>query len=199
MRSFTPTSVLAAVLLWSAAASAADPAPIPDSDKSDYLVVYGGHAPAKPTDPVVVRFEAIKVTKVQFARPVAKGLEGAAAEFQIDVSSLKTGVDNRDRHLKSPDYLDAAKFSTITVQVSKPRRIAGDQYEAPARLTVRGKTYDWKVRFTVVEKLADGVRIRGEHKFSRKDIAVGKESGDGVGQDLLVRLQLTLRPAKPAQ
>lgn len=193
MRFLCKTTVLAATLFWSAAASAADPAPIPDSDKSDYLIAYGSHSPAKPTDPVAIRFEAIKVTKVKFARPVARGLEGASAEFQIDVASLKSDSDKRDRHLKSPDYLEADKFSTITVQVSRPRRVSGDRYEALARITVRGKTYDRKVAFTVVEKLPDGVRIRGEHRFTRKDVGVGRESGDGVGQDLLVRLQLTLK------
>lgn len=189
----TALTLAAAALLYAGAASAAEPPPIPDSDKSDYVVIYASHAQAKPSDPVSIRFQKIKVTKVKFTQPVKDGLNGASAEFQIDVASLKSDSDKRDQHLKSPDYLNASKFSTITVSVGNPRASGDGTYRAPAKVAFQGKTYDWEVAFKVVETLPDGVRIRGEHKLTRKDVAVGKESGDSVGQDILVRLQLTLK------
>jgi polyisoprenoid-binding protein YceI len=190
------TSVLATALLAASAASAAEPAAIPDSDKSDYMVVYASHAEPKPTDPVSLRFQKIKVTRVKFARPVKDGVEGATAEFEVDLSSLKSDSTKRDAHIKSPDYLDVARFATATVTVENPRHIGEGNYRAPAKVKFRGKTVEWEVFFKVVETLPDGVRIRGEHKFTRKDVGVGKDGGDPVGQDLLVRLQLTLRKAK---
>jgi polyisoprenoid-binding protein YceI len=198
MRSVTVmTTALGALLLASGAALAADPEPIPESDKSDYMIVYASHAEPKPKDPVQLRFEKIAVKKVAFAKPIKDGLEGATAEVEIDLTSLKSDSAKRDAHLKSPDYLNVAKFATATVKVDKPRHIGGGRYRAPAKISFRGKTYEWEVFFHVVETLPDGVRIRGEHKFTRKDVAVGKESGDSVGQDILVRLQLTLK--KPAK
>ncbi|HWM87863.1 MAG TPA: YceI family protein [Kofleriaceae bacterium] len=197
MRSFTAmTTALAATLLWTGAAGAAEPKAIPETDKSDYLFVHASHAEPKPSDPVSLRFEKLKITKVKFAKPVKEGLEGASAEFQIDLASLKSDSAKRDAHIKSPDYLDVAKFTTATVKIEKPRHLGGGRYKAPAKVSFRGKTYDWEVSFKVVETLPNGVRIRGEHKLNRKDVAVGKETGDSVGQELLVRLQLTLLKSK---
>lgn len=192
MRSHTKMIVLAGTLLWSSAAVAAEPAAIPEDDKSDYLVVYGSHAEAKPTDPVMLRFSKLKVTKVKFNGPVKKGIEGASAQVEVDLTSLKSSSDKRDQHIKSPDYLDVEKFSTVTIDVKSPRHIGGGRYRAPTKVTFRGKTYDWEVFFNVVETLPNGVRIRGEHKLTRKQIGIGKEAGDSVGQDLLVRLQVSL-------
>ena len=200
MRSLTRMTALAATaaaLLVSRAASAAEPPAIPDSDKSDYMVVYASHAQPQPKDPVQLRFEKIKVTKVKFTKPIKSGVEGASAEFEIDMGSLKSDSNKRDGHIKSADYLDVAKFTTATVTVENPRHTGDGNYRAPAKVKFRGKTYEWEVFFKVVETLPDGVRIRGEHKFTRKDVGVGKEAGDSVGQDILVRLQLTLKqPAK---
>ena len=194
MRSLTVmTSALAASLLAAAPALAGEPKAVPDSDKSDYMIVYASHAQPKPSDPVSLRFEKIKVTKVKFAKDIKKGVEGASAEFEVDLTSLKSDSSKRDAHLKSADYLDTSKFTTAKVTVEKPRHIGDGNYRAPAKISFRNKTYDWEVFFKVVETLPDGVRIRGEHKFTRKDVGVGKESGDSVGQDLLVRLQLTLK------
>lgn len=197
MRSLSKMMALTAVMLASSAASAGEPAAVPDSDKSDYVIVYASHAEPKPTDPVTLRFEKVKVNKVKFAKPVAKGLEGASAQFEIDLTSLKSDSDKRDQHVKSPDYIDSAKFATATVDVSKPRSTGKGAYKAPAKVSFRGKTYNWEIAFNVVETLPDGVRIRGEHKLTRKEVGVGKEAGDSVGQDILVRVQLTLKqPAK---
>jgi polyisoprenoid-binding protein YceI len=197
MRSLSAmTSVLATALLAASAASAAEPAAVPDSDKTDYMMVYASHAEPKPTDPVSLRFQKIKVTKVKFAKPVKDGVEGASAEFEVDLSSLKSDSAKRDAHIKSPDYLDVAKFATATVTVENPRHTGEGNYRAPAKVKFHGKTYEWDVTFKVVETLPDGVRIRGEHKFTRKDVGIGKEGDDPVGQDLLVRLQLTLRKTK---
>jgi polyisoprenoid-binding protein YceI len=198
MRSVTVmTTALGAFLLASGAALAADPEPVPDSDKSDYMIVYASHAEPKPKDPVALRFSKLTVKKVAFTKPVKEGVEGASAEFEVDLTSLKSDSVKRDAHLKSPDYLNVAKFATATVKVENPRHTGDGNYRAPAKITFRGKTYEWEIFFKVVETLPDGVRIRGEHKFQRKDVGVGKETGDSVGQDILVRLQLTLK--KPAK
>ena len=199
MRALTKMMALAGTLLWSAAASAGEPAAIPDTDKSDYFIVYAAHAEAKPNDPVTVRFEKVKVNKVAFKGAVDKGLKGATAQFEVDLASLKTDADKRDTHLKSADYIDTAKRATAVVDVSGVKPAGTDTYKAKAKVAFGGKKISLDITFKVVEKLADGVRVRAEQKITRKQIGVGKEAGDGVAQDLLVRLQLTLKqPAKAA-
>ncbi|MBI4795307.1 MAG: YceI family protein [Deltaproteobacteria bacterium] len=41
-------------------------------------------------------------------------VENAAVEVEIDASSIYTGVEQRDLHLKSPDFLEVEKYPAIT-------------------------------------------------------------------------------------
>lgn len=62
--------------------------------------------------------------------PAAKD---ASVMIEIDASSIDTGHDKRDEHLKSPDFLNAVEFPTITFKSSsvtwngdKPATVTGD-------------------------------------------------------------------------
>ena len=57
----------------------------------------------------------------------------------IDVNSIETNQSQRDEHLKSPDFFDAASFPQITFksnQISKN----GEDYTLTGDLTIRGTT-----------------------------------------------------------
>jgi polyisoprenoid-binding protein YceI len=171
----------------------ATPAPAAD-DTADSLVVYAGHSEPKPIDPVGVRFEKITVKSAKFD---PKKIVGGTAELEIDVNSLKTDSAKRDAHLKSADYTNAEKFSTVNVKIANVKK--GDKensYKADATVKFMGATYKWPVTFEVLETTADGVRVRGEHKFTRKDLKIGKAEGDPVAQDLRAVLTLNLKPTK---
>src|SRR5690606_21027767 len=65
--------------------------------------------------------------------------ENATAKIAIDLSSLKTGIDKRDGHLKSPDFFDIEKFATATVTVAEVKPTANaDEYTATATLDLHG-------------------------------------------------------------
>ena len=59
-----------------------------------------------------VRGEFLKVSGK--ATYDSKNLKTASLEAVLDVSSITTRDEKRDAHLKSADFLDAAKFPTIT-------------------------------------------------------------------------------------
>jgi polyisoprenoid-binding protein YceI len=67
----------------------------------------------------------------------------SSVEVELGAMSLNTGVEQRDQHLQSPDFLHAAEFPTISF---KSRRIEGPRAEEGARfkvigdLTIRGTT-----------------------------------------------------------
>lgn len=67
----------------------------------------------------------------------------SSVEVELGAKSLNSGVEQRDQHLHSPDFLDAEKFPTISF---KSRRIEGARAEEGARfkvigdLTIRGTT-----------------------------------------------------------
>ncbi|HET7505145.1 MAG TPA: YceI family protein, partial [Kofleriaceae bacterium] len=160
--------VLGTVLAISGSARAAGPEP-------DSIVVFAKHVEAKPDDPVQVRFEKFKVVKATFD---PKKIEGGKATIEIDATSVKTGIDKRDAHVQTPDFLDTAKFGKITVDVDKVKKKADKTYTAEATVKFRGVTKKYPVTFDVVDQTADSISIKSETTFSRLDFKVGKDSKD---------------------
>jgi polyisoprenoid-binding protein YceI len=121
-------------------------------------------------------------------------LEGATAELEIDLASLASGSDKRDNHLRSTDYLDVGAHPKAQVKVSDVKRAAGDDYTATADVNVHGISVKMPVKFSVIDKQADAIRVRGEHTFSRLDLKVGKPAGeDSTAEEVKVKLELTLK------
>jgi polyisoprenoid-binding protein YceI len=169
------------------------PALAQDAD-ADSIVVLAKHSEPKPNDPVAVKFEKFKVTKATFD---PNKIEGGKATIEIDATSLKSDSEKRDAHLKTPDFIDTAKFATITVDIDKVKKKADKTYTAEATIKFRAVTKKYPVTFDVVDQKPDSIRIKGEANFSRLDFKVGKDSKDPkvapVANDLTVKLQLTLK------
>jgi len=68
-----------------------------------------------------------------------KDVTKSSVNATIDVTSVDTGVAQRDNHLKSPDFFDAAKFPSATF-VSKSVTKSGDGYTVVGDLTLHGVT-----------------------------------------------------------
>lgn len=63
-----------------------------------------------------------------------------AIHASINAASIDTGVEQRDAHLRSPDFFDAARFPTLTF-TSTTIRPSGDRtLLVTGDLTIRGET-----------------------------------------------------------
>ena len=93
-----------------------------------------------------VRHMMISNVKGQFQKTLgtitADGTDPASAKIDatIDASSVDTRVDRRDAHLKSPDFLDVAKFPTITFKSTKVEVEGPDKWRVTGDLTIHGVT-----------------------------------------------------------
>lgn len=65
----------------------------------------------------------------------------SSVEATIDVTSINTRIPDRDNHLKSPDFFDAAKFPKITFKSTKVEKGAkANQLKVTGDLTIRDIT-----------------------------------------------------------
>jgi polyisoprenoid-binding protein YceI len=65
--------------------------------------------------------------------------EQSTVNVTIDASSIDTNVQQRDDHLRSPDFFDVAKFPTLTFKSTKVEK-AGGGYRVHGDLTMHGVT-----------------------------------------------------------
>lgn len=72
----------------------------------------------------------------------------AVITFEADVNSISTKQEQRDGHLKSPDFFDAANHPKITFASKALKPVSGDDYELTGDLTIRGTTKPVKLNVT---------------------------------------------------
>ena len=64
----------------------------------------------------------------------------AVFELSVDVSSIDTGVEKRDAHLRSGDFFDAEKFPTMTFRSTRLEPAGKNRYKLSGDLTIHGQT-----------------------------------------------------------
>jgi polyisoprenoid-binding protein YceI len=93
-----------------------------------------------------VRHMMISNVKGQFQKTTgtitANGNDAASAKIDvtIDASSIETRVERRDAHLKSPDFLDVAKYPTITFKSTNVEAEGPNKWKVTGDLTLHGVT-----------------------------------------------------------
>ncbi len=93
-----------------------------------------------------VRHMMISNVKGQFQKTsgtiTVNGSDPATAKIDatIDASSIDTRVEKRDMHLKSPDFLDVAKYPTITFKSTKVEAEGPNKFKVTGDLTLHGVT-----------------------------------------------------------
>ena len=94
------------------------------------------------------------------------GSDPASAKIDatIDASSIDTRVEKRDTHLKSPDFLDVAKYPTITFKSTKVEADGPNKWKVTGDLTLHGVT---KPVVLDVETSGTPINDDGQHARGR--------------------------------
>ena len=58
----------------------------------------------------------------------------------IDASSISTNNNDRDTHLKSPDFFEVEKYPEITFVSKSIKKVDDDEYQLVGDLTIKGTT-----------------------------------------------------------
>jgi polyisoprenoid-binding protein YceI len=68
------------------------------------------------------------------------GLADSKVEASIEAASIDTKEQQRDDHLRSPDFFDAANHPALTFQSTRVEKASEDEYKVTGNLTIRGVT-----------------------------------------------------------
>ena len=129
--------------------------------------------------------------------------DGATIDFSIDINSIDTNQSQRDEHLKSPEFFDAASYPHIKFKSTSFKKAGDDEYALKGDLTIKGVTKPVSLDVEFGGSTADfygntkaGFEITG--KINRKEFGLTwdgvTEAGSVVvGEDikLTINAQLT--------
>jgi polyisoprenoid-binding protein YceI len=104
----------------------------------------------------------------------------AAVEVEIDASSIYTGVEQRDGHLRSPDFLDVEHYPAITFKSNRVEAAGLDHAWVHGNLTLRGITAPVRLnvrwagpaRFNDEGKIYTSFGFRAETTINREDFGM---------------------------
>ena len=139
--------------------------------------------PAHTNVEFTVRHMMISNVKGQFQKTsgtiTTNGNDPASATIDatIDASSIDTRVDKRDAHLKSPDFLDVAKFPTITFKSTKVEADGPNKWKVTGDLTLHGVT---KPVVLDVEGSGPPIQVMGNTRAGASATAKIKRSDFGL-------------------
>lgn len=134
----------------------------------------------------------------------------SSVEFTAKIESIDTGVEARDKHLRTADFFDAAKYPELTFKSTKVERKGKDSYVLYGDLTLKGVTKQVQLPFTITGAVKDPwgntrFGINAETKINRRDYGINygntmAQGGLDVGNEVTINLHLeAVKPGpKPA-
>ncbi|MBC8054030.1 MAG: YceI family protein [Sphingobacteriaceae bacterium] len=133
-------------------------------------------------------------------------LTDAVIDFAIDVNSIDTDNDMRDKHLIAPDFFDAAKYPKMTFKSTSFKKVSGNKYVLNGNLTIHGITKPAKFDVTYGGTAKDGygnikAGFKAKGAINRFDYGLKYNSlteagGATLGKEVEIDLKLQFAKAK---
>jgi polyisoprenoid-binding protein YceI len=135
-----------------------------------------------------------------------KDVTKSTVEFTAKIESIDTGVEARDKHLRTADFFDAAKYPEMRFKSTRIERQGNDGYVLHGDFTLREVTKQVALPFTITGAIKDPwgntrFGIKAQTKINRRDYGItwGKAMEGGgfdLGNEVTINLQLeALKPA----
>lgn len=132
----------------------------------------------------------------------ANGTDPSSVQIDatIDATSIDTRVEKRDNHLKSPAFLDVAKYPTITFKSTRIEADGTDKWKVTGDLTLHGVTKPVVLEVQNTQPIKDpmGKTRAGASAtttINRKDFGVSfnqpmEAGGVLVGDDVAITIEV---------
>lgn len=130
----------------------------------------------------------------------------SAITFNVNVGSINTNSEQRDGHLKSAEFFDAAKYPAMTFKSGSFRKTTGNNYVLDGSLTIKGitkkVTFDVTYGGTVKDPYGNtkaGFKAKGTIKrmdYGLTWSALTEAGGLVVGDEVSIMFNIELAKAK---
>lgn len=110
----------------------------------------------------------------------------------VPVSSIRTGIALRDKHLQRPDYFHADKHPRIELASKIIRKTGRNKYEGVFALTMKGIEREVSLPFTV----SPANEFTGNFRVNRLDFDLGLESLI-LSNDVDIQIRVKLKEPGP--
>lgn len=133
-------------------------------------------------------------------------LTDAAIAFEVDVKSIDTDNEMRDKHLIGNDFFDADKYPKMSFKSTSFKKISGNKYVLNGNLTMHGVTKPIKFDVTYGGTAKDsygntkaGFKAKGtvnRYDYGLKYNSVTEAGGATLGKVVDIDLKLQFAQAK---
>jgi polyisoprenoid-binding protein YceI len=132
-----------------------------------------------------------------------KNLANSSVEFKINAASIDTDNENRDKHLRSPDFFDVEKYPEITFKSKSIKPAGKDTYHVTGTLTLHGVSKEVTLPVTYLGQIAQGKDTKAGFAtaatIDRKDYGISWNRALDSGGAILgdeVKIEVNLETVK---
>jgi polyisoprenoid-binding protein YceI len=164
----------------------------------------GGHSTVGFTVPILNGLSKVKGKFTDFTVTLnhdEKDVTKSSVNVVIKATSVDTGIEGRDRHLRNADFFDVEKFPEITFQSSRVVK-KGKQLIAYGTLTMHGVAKEIALPFTIngtwenPEKTKKTLGYSASIVLNRREFGINysnKQNAAFIGDNITVEIDLVTR------
>ncbi|WP_299255393.1 YceI family protein [uncultured Cytophaga sp.] len=104
----------------------------------------------------------------------------------IQVGTIDTGIEGRDKHLKKEEYFNVETYPTITFVSTKVLKTTTGSFIVEGNLTIKGVRKEIKIPFTYIDNT-----FQGTLSLNRRDYNVGGSSIT-MSDDVAIMLKVVI-------
>jgi polyisoprenoid-binding protein YceI len=115
-------------------------------------------------------------------------LASSSIMASIDVNTINTGIDLRDKHLKKEEYFDVTNYPKIEMSSVSFEKLAEGYFKGKFKLTIKKTSKEVVIPFYYTEN-GNTAQLKGTFTINRRDFEVGGSSwtmSDSVTISILV-------------
>jgi polyisoprenoid-binding protein YceI len=169
-----------------------------------------GHSTVGFSVPILGGLSQVKGKFTDFAITLnndEKDITKSSVNVVIKATSVDTGIEGRDRHLRTADFFDVEKFPEITFKSDRIEK-KGKQFIAHGPLTMHGVTKEIALPFTVNGTFTNptnrkfSVGYSAKLVLNRRDFGINYSRQDSptfVGDNITVEIELITRALEPVK